>query len=582
MSNVTLPRITNKTITYGNPYHGLNINGTLTLSNGDTVVRSIDASKRRFGDCYKIQVPGHTYTDQQPFGSHLKFEQYALSSGFEGKYLHDYKLNYGNKNTFIYCDANKDRWLVTVGASPGGTLTAFTLYVEVKKFGDFYAAPEIYTQWVTVGNPAITTPTMVGYKYEVVNVNKDGSLAIIGLCLEDTSTESGSTNIFDRQYGYPLAFIRLDITSKNNIAGSIYRSKTYCDRVIATNVPSNWLNSYDFNLYTRYWIDVPRAANNYIQTKTYDGTIKALVRKGGTIISGDLNLPADTPGIKTWGIDAIDQSGFKRVGVAPTGNYTLQARLIHVFIKDDNSLLDVEIQYEIDSLTYQFFYCTDDPHVQDSDATIISRVAQLASATTDNRVIYNGVTSGQLHAYFAPYQITESGSDHEFKLYIGGNEVDKIVTKSRSVTTQAYRELTKSTTTTDFISTAVGPIADNSYSGYYSGNITAIPTTGYQNYKGWMGRGKYTLDTGKVVAPFVQVYTNNLVGMVEGNEYYSKPDNAAWKTPDAGNIYIRKIFTNDGSIVGGIQEVEALKRYCSYQPHTKTFSGLYNVPVCYV
>ena len=178
MSNYAIKRLGQQIKTFGNPFHGLNDGGILTLSNGQTVVKAFDTSQKRIGDCYAIQVPGNTYTDEQPFGTHLKFENYALSSGLFKKYLYNYKIEYGGELSWIFCDNNGDRWKMSIASYCGGTYTSPTLVVTANKFGDFYNPHVSYTKTCSFGQFAVSEAAFVKFATTIVNVNKTGSIVV--------------------------------------------------------------------------------------------------------------------------------------------------------------------------------------------------------------------------------------------------------------------------------------------------------------------------------------------------------------------------------------------------------------------
>lgn len=602
MPTQSISRKKQKIHTFGCPHHGLNVNGTLTLSNGDTIYKPINGSKRRYGDCYQIEVPGHTYADPVTFPSHLKFESYALSSGFEYKSLYNTKIGYGDKKSFIYCDTNKDRWKVTINPAVGGTATAITLTLTLRKFGDFVNTDdEFYTYTLNVGNPAITT-ALNGYVYEVVNVSKTGNLAIIGLCLENSTTESQSTCIFDRQYGYPLAFIRLDLTDKNTQTASIYRSKTYCERKPA-KLPGSiynatWLPKTTLHIINEY---DPVTKNLTKTTKIWGEKLGFLCFNSSLGYNYDKlpSLPETTyiynKAKEQWGWEGFQDGGtpynFRvTIGSIYGGEGIPNYRLIHVFINDDNSLVDVECLYKNASSGNISLKCT--TSIMKSWSDVSSLADSLVNNISDNRTIVRvqdspNIYSGQATISINNYSTSKTGQIYTYSLVIGGSICSSVSfrsltnTKIDNVEHINYNYLNMNPTNKTIYSSTYSE-SENIYTGPTSGTITAVPLTSYKNYKGWMSKGTYTIDGNKYVTPYIQLYTNNLVGMIEGNGLTSNPDNAHWDTGSGGNHIAMQIFNKNGVVVSSGGTIDALSRYCSWQPKTGEFSGLYNVPVCYV
>ena len=183
---------------FGNPYHGMVVNGILNYGNG--TISGLDFPSFRPSHIFEQKLPSADVQDELR-GENNEYEYRNTLQSFINGNLHVYGVNMGRKG-WVFEDSSGDRYIAYAYTAYGDSHPSLKLYGPIFVLSDgTEPAPtpqeHIYAvQDVSVGDPyGYTTEEELKHKFYLADVSPDGRRCAMICYLYDSGLRIGVTEI---------------------------------------------------------------------------------------------------------------------------------------------------------------------------------------------------------------------------------------------------------------------------------------------------------------------------------------------------------------------------------------------------
>lgn len=589
---------------WGGPWHGLNRNGALTLPNGD-VLEVPPPSGHRSGDVSIVRRPGWNFERGEECAgldaaAGAQWLDHAVLSG-RSRTLYG-QIQLGPRAWLYFKDDN--RWLIRADSLPVDPGTSSPkIRFRIARFGEMGAPSETAVQDVPLPSDhgfGSGAGRINAVEVELCGASGDGGTAVIGL----SYAAPGSLSVpFDRGRSYPEGFFRVSVEGGIELANlaislSTHRSRTDTlpsSSVETTQVQPNlslwgvmvystafdpdnadWGGRSDSaRLHTFGAMNPPSNGQAELQS-TYPrppffGTPLPSETEGYYVTEPRFTFNT-SPSTQAVGIpDFVPGREWKEISTQEA------TRLLWVNVTESGELINVEArQRSIVTLTSR---------------RELARSFSVGAQRAFNRdtQVYDSISGS--NSMMEEVELDVVCREWALDLLIGGLQVDSFDVRTEqgmhSVTTSTWDALEleagydpASTVTTS------APFIRYEVAGQSVSTLESAPSSVGIVEGLDCAAAPVRFNGSRYATPFIQNFSNQLWGIVEGGESTGlRPADADYHRVSDGsgvNVTVRSLFDRAGTWRHAGATVDAGHRYCSFQPRTMAGAYLQSEPVCWL